>query len=44
MIDYLAYQLERLITYTSSKGFFRGVMMFVLFIVLFNVIKTCSTG
>ena len=44
MIDYLAYQLERLITYTSSKGLFRGVMMFILFIVLFNVIRICSTG
>ncbi len=44
MIDYLEKQLERLIDYTSSEGFFRGVMMFALFVLLFNVIRTCFTG
>jgi len=44
MIDYLEKQLERLITYTSSEGFFRGVVTFALFVVLFNVIRTCFTG
>jgi|3_EtaG_2_1085321.scaffolds.fasta_scaffold03310_11 hypothetical protein len=44
MIDYLEHRLERIITHISSEGFFYGVMMFALFIVLFNVIRTCSTG